>query len=216
MFWRKPAVSDDMRDWIGDCFDWFDARFPPPPEPILPTKSFFTAGRGTDDATARQVLTDIKRLMHVTVPIELLPLYRPGAEYRHDYQSMGEVAGTFQDNEDGGIIRYDPEQMHRPLVFINVMAHEVMHARLAPFVSAIPGGPEAHELATDLGCIIAGFGIFQLQAADDQGWSGYMTQASRAHALALFLHQRGLGADAVADHLGPRPKRLLKQAFKTL
>ncbi|MEM7440818.1 MAG: hypothetical protein AAF393_14555 [Pseudomonadota bacterium] len=46
MFWSKPLVSDDMKHWIVECFDWFDARFTPPEKPILPTKEFFSAGGG--------------------------------------------------------------------------------------------------------------------------------------------------------------------------
>ena len=104
--------------------------------------------------------------------------------------------------------------MSRPLVFINTMAHEVMHARLSGHENEIPGGLEAHELATDLGCIIAGFGVFQLQAADDSGWSGYMTQPSRAYALATFLDQRRLGPEVVDAHFSARCRRYLKRALK--
>lgn len=216
MFWSKPLVSDDMADWIDDCFDWFDARFPPPEAPILPTRAFFKAGRGQDEAAAAQVLEDVKRLLHFDLPIQLAPIQRVSADYRHSYQSMGETAGTYQETDEGRLIHYDPEMMVRPLIFINTMAHEVMHARLSGLEDQIPGGAGAHELATDLGCIIAGFGVFQLQAADDQGWSGYMTQESRAVALAVFLQQRELGIDAVRSYLSGRCQRLLGKATKRL
>ncbi|NNE87301.1 MAG: hypothetical protein HKN27_04435 [Silicimonas sp.] len=216
IFSRAPFVSDDMQSWIADCFDWFDARFRPPAKPILPTTTFFTAPGGKDEATARLVLKDVCRLLEFEHPIELVPLDRPSAEYRLDYQALSEVAGTYQETEDGRIISYDPEQMHHPLRFINTMAHEVMHARLSGLQDQVPGGYEAHELATDLGCIIAGFGVFQLQAADDAGWSGYLTQPSRAYALAYFLRDRGLGIDTVAAHLSPRTQKLLKRGFRAV
>ena len=104
--------------------------------------------------------------------------------------------------------------MQRPIQFINLLAHELMHARLTGLEHDVPGGEGAHELATDLGCIIAGFGVFQLQAADDAGWFGYMTQPSRAFALAVFLQHRQLGTEAVADHLSPRCQKLLRRALK--
>lgn len=216
MFWSKPLVSDDMSAWVEECFDWFDARFAAPKDPILPTKAFFKAGKGQDEATARAVLEDVQRLLGFDLPINLEPLSKLPPEYRHSYQSLSEVAGTYQETEDGRLIHYDPEMMSRPMQFINTMVHEVMHARLAGLEDQVPGGYEAHELATDLGCIIAGFGVFQLQAADDAGWSGYLTQPTRAHALAVFLDQRGLGAEAVSSHLSGRCNRLLAKAFKQL
>lgn len=216
MFWSRPLVSNDMHDWIVECFDWFDARFPPPLAPILPTQAFFTAPGGTGPETAMRVLEDIKRHMGFQAAVELAPLDVLPAEYRIDYQAHSQIAGTFQSDGETALIRYDPEQMNRPLQFINLMAHELMHARLAGLEDAVPGGAEAHELATDLGCIIAGFGVFQLQAADDAGWFGYMSQPSRAMALAIFLGRRGLAADAVAAHLSPRCRKLLIRAFKQL
>jgi len=216
MFWSRPLVSEEMREWIAACFDWFDSTFSPPSGPILPTKDFFRAGKGSVEATAKQVLDDVKRLLNFDQPIELQALNRLPAEFRHSYQTLSEVAGTYQETEAGRIISYDSEQMHRPVQFINTLAHEVMHARLSGMEDDIPGGYEAHELATDLGCVIAGFGVFQLQAADDAGWSGYLSQPSRAHALACFLSRRELGLEAVAPHLSPRCQRLLRRAQKQL
>lgn len=205
-----------MKDWIEECFDWFDARFESPKAPILPTKAFFHAPRGHDEETAKLVLKDVARLLHYDKAIELLPLDRLSAEYRHEYNATSEVAGVFLSDGDTSVIRYDPELLSRPLQFINILAHEVMHARLSGLEDDVPGGAGAHELATDLGCIIAGFGVFQLQGADDAGWTGYMSQQSRAHALALFLHHRGLHHDCVANHLTPRCQKLLKRAMKQI
>lgn len=91
-----------------------------------------------------------------------------------------------------------------------------MHARLAGMEQLVPGGAEARELATDLGCIVAGFGVFQPRAADETGWSGYLTQDSRACGLAVFLDARGLGAGAVAGHLSGRCLRYLGRALADL
>ena len=150
--------------------------------PILSTKAFFSAPSGTNETTALIVLEDVKRNMKFDQAVEIVPLDRLSAEYRHNYQSTSEVAGTFQSINGVPVVRYDPENMHRPIQFINVLAHELMHARLHGLEHEVPGGVEVHELATDLGCIIAGFGVFQLQAADDAGWFGYMSQQSRAYA----------------------------------
>lgn len=216
MFWSRPSVSDDLRSWVFECFDWFDARFDPPRAPIMPTKAFFRAPRGTGPATAKLVLEDIKRHMNYDAPVEIIPLDVLSADYRIDYTALSSVAGTYEEIEGISLIRYDPEQMHRPVQFINLLAHELMHARLAGARDEVPGGELAHELATDLGCVIAGFGVFQLQAADDAGWSGYMTQPSRAFALAVFLDRRGLGVEHVAPYLSPRCRKLVARAFKEL
>lgn len=216
MFWSKPLVSEDLRVWIEDCFAWFDAEFAPPPAPILPTKAFFKASKGTDPETAARVLGDVKRHMGFDGPVDIAPLDVLPAEYRIDYQALSSVAGTHEKAGNASVIRYDPELMHRPLQFINLLAHELMHARLSGLEDDVPGGEGAHELATDLGCIIAGFGVFQLQAADDAGWFGYMTQPSRAFALALFLDRRDLGVEAVAPFLSPRCQKLVLRGFKAL
>ena len=74
MFWSRPIVSEDLKDWILDCFDWFDARFEPPKTPILPTKAFFNAPSGTNEETAKRVLDDVKRHMSYHQPVEIYPL----------------------------------------------------------------------------------------------------------------------------------------------
>lgn len=216
MFWSRPFVSDDLRSWIIECFDWFDEQFEPPGRPVVPTKEFFQAPNGTSPETARLVLEDIKRHMKFDAEVEISPLDVLPAEYRLDYQSLSSIAGTYQQIDDISVIQYDPEHMKRPIQFINLLAHELMHARLSGLENDVPGGEHAHELATDLGCIIAGFGVFQLQAADDAGWFGYMTQPSRAFALALFLNRRGLDIDCVSPHLSPRCRKLVHKGFKEL
>nr|WP_254430438.1 MULTISPECIES: hypothetical protein [unclassified Ruegeria] len=209
-------ISDDLRSWVEDCFDWFDEHFEPPRKVILPTKEFFSAPGGEDHETAERILDDVKRLLHLTKPVILLPLDVLPEEYRHTYESATSIAGTHQSIDCAAVIRYDPALLKRPLQFINLLAHELMHDRLDGHEDAVPGGYEAHELATDLGCIIAGFGVFQLQGADDAGWSGYMTQPTRAFALALFLNRRGLGTEEVSPFLSGRCNRPLLKAIKAV
>ena len=152
--------------------------------------------------------------MNFDAPVEIVPLDVLPGEYRHDYQSLSQIGGSYQKIDGVSLIQYDPEQINRPIQFINLLAHELMHARLDGLENDVLGGVGAHELATDLGCIIAGFGIFQLQAADDAGWSGYMSQNSRAAALAIFLERRRLPIDAVTPYLSHRCKNLVKRAIK--
>ena len=216
MFWSGPMVKEDTRKWIMDSFDWFEAKFSSPEQPILPTKSFFKAPYGTDHDAAVIVLNDIKRLLFFNQNVELQPLNILPVEYRHSYQNLSEVAGTYQKIGGSHVIHYNPEHMHHPIQLICTMAHELMHAKLSELESKMPGGEKLHELSTDLACIIAGFGVFQVQAADDMGWSGYLRQSTRAYALAVFLNRRNLGVESISRHLSSRCQKLLKRAFKEL
>ncbi len=216
MFWSRPIVEEETRRWITNSFEWFESNFQPPTQPILPTKAFFKAPSGTDHKTAKLILNDIKNLLNFNQHVELQPLNILPVEYRHSYQNTSEIAGTYQQVGGTHIIHYNPEHMHHPIQLICTMAHEVMHAKLSGLESQMPGGKELHELSTDLACIIAGFGVFQMQSADDAGWSGYMRQPTRAYALAMFLNRRKLGIESVSAYLSSRCQKLLIRAFKEL
>jgi hypothetical protein len=153
-------------------------------------------------------------LLLIDAPITVDPLPQIDAQWRHEYTSMSEVGGEYHHDPLHPLIRYNPELMARPIPFINTMTHELMHARLADVVDILPGGSEAHELATDLHCIIAGFGCFQMQAAEQDGWAGYMTQPSRAVALAVFLDRNGLTPADADPFLAARPRKWLAKAWR--
>ncbi len=102
--------------------------------------------------------------------------------------------------------------MARPVAFINTMTHELMHARLAPHIDDMPGGEPVHELSTDLHCITHGLGLFALEGPAQIGWSGYMTQESRAYAFAVFLDQHDIDANAALSRLSARPAKALRRA----
>ena len=218
MFWRsKPIVSDDMLYWIEESFEWVDANRPKWAEAaqlITPTVAFFNTQKGEDQATAQRITNRIAALLAVEIEIKVDPLPKINPEWRHDYTSLSEIVGEYHHDPISPLIRYNPESMKQPISFINTMAHEVMHARLADVVDDLPGGYEAHELATDLHCIIAGFGTFQLQAAEQAGWSGYMTQPSRAVALAVFLDRQGLTPEDAHPYLSSRPRKWLTKAWR--
>lgn len=216
MSWSRPTVSADMAEWIAESFEWYEARFATANTLILPTAQFFTAKKSAPEDTANQVLADVQRLLGNTMPLALAPLGVIPPEYRHSYQSTGDVAGTFQTDGHDALITYDPDLLQRPLALINTLAHEVMHAQLQDVVENFPGGADAHELATDLGCIIAGFGAIQLQTADDLGWAGYLRQPTRAYALAVFLTRHGLPTELAKPHLSPRCWKILKRASNNL
>ena len=81
-------------------------------------------------------------------------------------------------------------------------------------INDLPGGDTMHELATDLHCIIAGFGVFQLEGHEQSGWSGYMSQPARATALAMFLKFHDLELERALPYLTRRPARWLRNAWE--
>lgn len=135
-------------------------------------------------------------------------------ELQRGYGELSETAGTYEYDIDKPVISYRPAMLRQPVPFINTMVHEMMHDRLAHVAAELPGGLGAHELSTDLHCIINGFGVFQLNAAEQVGWTGYMTQPSRAYALALFLQINAIPPEEAFGHLGNRAAKFLKRALR--
>jgi hypothetical protein len=220
MFWGYE-VSGDLQSWIAESFLWAaDKRLLTQDTPlVLPTKAFFTAPGGSTPDTAQALVADILRHLNMAdAVLHVAPLDKLPAEYRLDYNALGDTAGTWQADAAQSLVRYDPALFHRPLSLISTLVHEVMHhvLHLQVDVSAMPGGPQAEELSTDLHCITTGFGVIELAGSEQAGWQGYMTQPSRAHALALFLRARGLDAPTTLAALPPRSAKYLRRALKYL
>ena len=192
MFWRRKAsISDDLAGWIEDSFDWVAGQFGADwfsKRPLVtPTASFFTAKKSDIPGLAKEIASALDH----NAPFHILPIQTMAAEYRYDPTALSSVAGQYHHDNDTPLITYDPELQAQPLAFINTIAHEIMHARLAPYIHDMPGGEAVHELTTDLHCITHGMGIFALEGPAQAGWSGYMTLESRAWALARFLELTG-------------------------
>ncbi len=220
MFRRAPIVSDDLGGWILDSFEWTMQRgdvqhWRQSTRLILPTKAFFDAPAGDGVEIASAIGHNIMALLGMDIPkIRFEPLPTLPDEIAQEYGKTSEVAGQYWNDAQAPLITYNPQLMRRPTGFINVMAHELMHAHLADVVDEAPSGEAAHELATDLHCITHGFGIFQMTDAEDSGWSGYMTQPSRAFALAVFLQLTGHSKDEALAYLPSRSAKLLRRAIK--
>ena len=215
----KQIIDNGLWAWIQEHYDWVMTNRPDwwdKARLITPSRHHFRATRGTDQFMAEAVLADICTLTGQPNIFLLAPLAELPDELAHEYGKMSEVAGTYLHDDAQPVIQYSPRGLRRPVSFINTMVHEVMHARLAPYADALPGGYEMHELATDLHCIIAGFGAIQMTAAEESGWAGYMTQPARAVALAEFLHHKGLAPDSANPWLPLRSQTWLKKAQRDL
>jgi hypothetical protein len=215
-FSRNCEVSEETIGWLHESFEWALAKGLLTQRTPLVTlsKTYFSAPSSKNPDFVPHLVRDIQRIMGISdAKIEVLPLDQIDARYRHDYQSLGTTGGTWQGDGESALIRYDPDQVHRPISLIATLAHEVMHHVLHGIVELPPGGLEAEELATDLHCIISGFGLFQLAGAEEVGWHGYMRQPTRAHALAMFLRMRGIPESDALPHLPPRSRGYLKASL---
>lgn len=215
-------VDADRAAWVRDRMGWIAGRmgralFLTGRPLVLPTLEFFTAGRGEDTGTAEAVVGDIARIMGMSDwPVVLEPMPELPEGMGHSYQALFATGGTFQVDETGAVIRYLPSMMRMPVPFISTMAHEMSHYWLAPLWEDWPGGAEEHELVTDLTAIAHGFGVIQMMAADAQGWAGYLSQETRAYALALFLRVTGQEPEEAEAHMSGRPRKLLGRALDLL
>ena len=220
VFFRYP-VSAEIQDWIVENFRWAIQHGLLRQDTPLVTldKTFFTAPPGRGEETAQALLADFKRILRIPeARIDLLPMDRLPPEYRHDPTRATEVAGTWQgfgqDEGNVALIRYAPEDLaHRPVTFLATLGHEAMHHVLHGLPELPPGGEALEEHATDLHCVTMGLGLLQLGGAEQAGWHGYLSQPTRAHALALFMVLQGIPAQVAVDRLPPRGAKLLTRAL---
>lgn len=218
MFWSYP-VSADIQDWVAENFEWaIDRGLLTRDTPlVLPTETFFKAPKGKSEAVAAAIFEDLKRALHLEeAKIDLLPLDVVSADYRMDYNSLSGVGGTWQGQGDSAVIRYDPAMFNIPLAMMSTLTHELMHHVLHAQEDYPPGGAETEELATDLHMITMGLGVIALSGAEQAGWQGYLSQPSRAHALALFLMGRGMDPAEALRHLPARSGKYVRRALRHL
>ncbi|WP_281856239.1 hypothetical protein [Litoreibacter halocynthiae] len=212
----RYEVSHDMQDWIEESFDWAEENgiLTPLTRLALPTKDYFPAPQGTPDQVVEGLVANLKPMLGVEdLDVALAPLEVLPDELRHEYGMTSDVAGTWQGNQNGGLIRYDPTLIRKPMALISMLAHELMHQRMARTPRDWPGGEPVEELATDLYVIAAGLGVIQVAGADQAGWQGYMRQPTRAHALAVFLQRQSIPLKDPISYLPPRAGKQLKRAL---
>lgn len=212
-------VPDQTIDWLNDSFDWAIANgLLTRTTPLIQLSStFFKAPSSKHPDFAKLLLEDIKRLLGLeTSDIDIQPIDQIDGKFRHEYQTLVSIGGTWQSDGNTALIRYNPEMITRPVVLIATLAHECMHHVLRGLPGLAPGGEETEELSTDLHCISMGFGVFQLAAAENIGWHGYLRQSTRAHALAMFLRVRSINENEALRVLPPRAQSQLRSALKWL
>jgi hypothetical protein len=216
-FSRGYDLSAETIGWIEDNFDWairhglLTDRTPL----VTLSRTYFSAPSTKSPDFVLRLIKDIQSILGIAdARISVLPLEQIDARFRHSHENLVSIGGTWQQDGNGALIRYDREQINAPVVLIGTLSHEVMHHVLHGIHELPPGGEETEELATDLHCITMGFGLFQMEAAERLGWQGYMRQPTRAHALGLFLRMRGIPESEALAHLSPRCGKYLLNALK--
>lgn len=216
-FRAAPVIAPEKRAWVEAHFAWVAAEIGDDGlraiPLITPTRDFFRSNRAAPTETAQLVFSEVKSLLLLdAVAVTLIPHGILPEHAARDYNMLSQLSGSFIADSDMPIITYDPRLLNHPIGFISTMAHELMHLKLADVADNLPGGIATHELATDLHCIIHGFGIFQLDAADSVGWAGYLSQDTRAFALALFLKLTNRPVEAalpfLSAHIGKKLRKM--------
>jgi hypothetical protein len=218
-FTRPYSVSPDTIDWIDANFAWaiHHGLLSDQTPLVTLSKQFFTGPPSSSPDFVPHIVQDIKAILGIPkARITVLPLDQLDAQYRHSYDQTSAIAGTWQGDRDEALIRYNPDHKTQPVMLIATMAHEVMHHVLHGISELPPGDAETEELATDLHCITTGFGLFQMNAAEQAGWSGYMRQTTRAHALAQFIRMRAIPESAALPQLSPRSAKAVTLALQWL
>ena len=65
-FAPKSRVSDDLADWIDECFEWFDERFTKVNEVILLNSHYFKTSNGAPEDVARALSAEYECLPELT------------------------------------------------------------------------------------------------------------------------------------------------------
>jgi len=237
LFGKSRFLDEDFEDWFLETWAWLMAksggmqRIRDTPL-VTPTRDFFPPTEAIGHEKALHVFECVKRLMGLQAwDCDLVAKTRATSRQVNEYLFVnggGGAAGTFQVQGGKVTITYASDLVDLPMALVSTLAHELAHYRLAILGEHGPGGPEAHELATELAVAHAGFAVFSANSAFDfsrhsdamgSGWktsrSGYFSDRTWAFALALFLTLRG--EEGLADRwVKPIIKDMMKSATKYL
>jgi hypothetical protein len=207
---RASFLGDDLEAWCLETWAWFmrnlggidHLRSTPL---ATPSRDFFPPSDAVGHQRAVHIFGCVKTAMgmddwdYVLEPYDRREANAQVGEFWF-LRSKGAPNGTFR-IEDGAVrISYARDLVGKPADLVATLAHELCHYRLATIEEPSPGGPETHELDTDLAVAYAGLGIFGANRAFDfqqhgdafsQGWrsqrNGYLSERTWAFALSLFL-----------------------------
>lgn len=209
--WGKPEcpVDDAAKRWIESRLLWLADEFGRDiftTEPlILPTNEFFPDPVDGSDASVRNLLNQVCRLMdvdHSRVALNLFTNTKPVwlVNETGKYLPTG-AEGLYDEQEHETVIHIESSDIMNLSALIGTMAHELSHLKLMG-ERRVHGDEFDNELLTDLTAVFLGFGIFMGNTPrnwDSQYslWPGtelkrpeYMTLPMYAYALAHIAWHR--------------------------
>jgi len=242
LFGKPTFLEKELEAWSLETWAWLMrnlggmARLNRTPL-VLPSKDFFPPTDTEGAERGRYIFDLVRRWMGVGEWACGLESYeRAPANARLGGLAMvkgpSDPSGTFRTVNGQPVVSYALDLVDQPRVLIATLAHELSHYMIASAGprGSIPGGAEAHELATELCVAYAGFAVFAANAAFEfeghhfaggHGWSsqrrGYFSERSWAFALAVFLALKdetapsGVLKSGVAD-LTEKASRYLKRS----
>jgi hypothetical protein len=245
---RNHFLDRDVEDWHRACWAWLlrnlggieDLKSQ---RLILPNAEFFPPIRETGHARAEAAFANVKALMGLEQwPCELVAREDTNAQIGEflvlqpradDRLAKGQsIGGTFQTDEHGVVVTYNPALLDRPGNLVATLAHELAHYVLHTIQEPPPGAdvePGLEELATELAVAYHGFGVIAANAAFDfsqhqdfgrQGWrggaSGYFSEEAWVFALAVFMALRGDNPAPARAALKPHLAKKLDAAIARL
>lgn len=243
MGWFGPTlpIDADELEWQLATFKWLTDEFGAVGDTklVLPTSEFFPKIDAAADRRVALLFDQVRSAAGMEQwACELVagdaerPIHAGNAQLlvHHDAPPP---CGTFRIEGEGddarAIITYNPNLAGNEEALVATFAHELGHYLLCTASTPPPGGIDLLELATDLGAVYLGFGIFlansarnfrQFQSAGEMGWAsqlqGYLSEAALVTATAIFQRLAGREPAAAAPHLKPYLQKVLKAADSAL
>lgn len=209
---KKTFLDPDLEAWVFETYAWLMRNLGgmvmlrTDHGIALPNRDFIPPTEAKGHELALYIFDHVKAHMGMSEWVcELVPVERPPENARvgefWTIQNVGGGAGGTFHVEDGKVVvSYAADLVTQPAKLIPILAHELSHYLIHGVEEEIPGGEEAHELATELCVAYTGFGVFAINAAFEfnqhgdafsQGWrsqrSGYLSERTWALALAIDL-----------------------------
>lgn len=228
---RSGGLAHRQRAWLLRGFGGLSELKQAPL--VLPTRRFFPPTEAKGHARAEHIFGCVMEHARMAgwscrlVAQEPRPELRVGDVTALKVDSNHAPAGTFGFSGNEVVITYDPGAVDDPMKLVATLSHELAHFKLSAIAEDPPGGPDAHELVTDLTAVYLGFGVFgansafnfnQHQDVMSQGWSwsrqGYLSEREWAFALAIFLELKTEPAEQLKPYLKNHLMTDLKSAIR--
>lgn len=210
LFGKSSFLGDDLEPWCLETWAWFMRNLGgvdrlKSTRLVTPSREFFPPSDAKGHQRALHVFGCVKAMMGmedwdcVLEPYNRREANAQVGEYWF-LRTRSAPNGTFQIKDGTVRIGYASDLVGKPADLVGALAHELCHYRLAAIQEPSPGGPETHELDTDLAVAYSGLGVFGANRAFDfeqhgdafgQGWrsqrNGYLSERTWAFGLGLFL-----------------------------